>query len=124
MKCPKCKSLTSIRESRELLGNIDVRFRKCRKCGFEFKTYEFLEKDCRELIEEHEESTKYNSNTLCWQCKRAYGDCSWSESFVPVKGWNAEPTIIKGNKKEPEIYSYNVKKCPLFIKEKRKYYDD
>lgn len=64
----------------------------------------------------------HKANSLCWQCKRAYGLCSWSDRFVPVKGWEAEPTVIQGEKKgrKPEISSYDVKKCPLFIQDRVK----
>lgn len=64
----------------------------------------------------------FKANSLCWQCKRAYGLCSWSDRFVPVKGWEAEPTVIQGEKKgrKPEISSYDVKKCPLFIQDRVK----
>jgi hypothetical protein len=63
----------------------------------------------------------YNkANSLCWQCKRAYGTCSWSHRFKPVKGWEAIPTRINGEKKskQPEIQSYEVKKCPMFIQDR------
>lgn len=62
----------------------------------------------------------YKANSLCWQCKRAYGLCSWSENFEPVEGWDAEPTIIMGGKREPAVQSYDVKKCPLFIQDRVK----
>lgn len=65
-------------------------------------------------------SRGFKANSLCWQCKRAYGLCSWSDRFVPVKGWEAKPTIVKGSMKEPEIQSYDVKKCPLFIQDRIK----
>ena len=62
----------------------------------------------------------HKANSLCWQCKRAYGLCSWSHRFKPVKGWVATPTIIKGEKRgnQPEIKSYEVKKCPLFLQDR------
>ena len=46
--------------------------------------------------------------TLCYQCGRACGKnkCSWSESFIPVPGWNV--IYDKGND------SYTVIDCPLF----------
>jgi hypothetical protein len=64
----------------------------------------------------------FKANSLCWLCKRAYGLCSWSRHFEPVKGWEAEPTVIKGDKKgrNPDIHSYEVKKCPLFIQDRVK----
>lgn len=62
------------------------------------------------------------ADSLCWQCKRAYGLCAWSARFKAVKGWEAEPTIIQGEKKgnKLEIPSYDVKKCPLFIQDRVK----
>lgn len=62
----------------------------------------------------------HKSNSLCWQCKRAYGLCSWSRDFEPVEGWKAKPTIIMGGKREPAVQSYDVKKCPLFIQDRVK----
>lgn len=58
-------------------------------------------------------------DTLCWDCKNAvphgsYG-CSWSESFEPVLGWNAERRDIStGPKKESMTESYFVYRCPEF----------
>ena len=62
----------------------------------------------------------YKANSLCWQCKRAYGFCSWSRDFIPVKGWTAKHTIIKSGKSADTIEtdSYYVKKCPLFIQDR------
>lgn len=42
--------------------------------------------------------------TLCWSCKNACGGCSWSKSLTPVKGWQAEKTLV----------SYLVIKCPNY----------
>jgi len=48
---------------------------------------------------------------LCWNCKKATGGCSWSDSFLPVDGWNAEQSFdSRGNE-----YSYAVKECPDFV---------
>ena len=49
---------------------------------------------------------------LCWRCKNCFGGCSWSESFEPVEGWNAERTIIKYF--NIETPSFLVRDCPLF----------
>ena len=51
--------------------------------------------------------------TLCWDCKNACGGCSWSRSFVPVKGWDAKETSLKSA--EGDIKSYFVTMCPEFI---------
>lgn len=58
--------------------------------------------------------------SICFDCKRACGGCSWSEvnpdtgkvRFEPVPGWTAENTFQKVNKKY--ISTYRVKACPLF----------
>lgn len=51
--------------------------------------------------------------TLCWDCAKATGGCSWCDEFKPVKGWTAKKTEIKvqsGN----NLKSYVVIDCPLF----------
>lgn len=52
------------------------------------------------------------SMTLCWDCARATGGCSWSDSLQPVEGWNAVET-----KKNTLFQSYIVRDCPLFIRD-------
>lgn len=58
--------------------------------------------------------------TLCWDCARAYGGrdtgCSWSRRFVPVKGWDAEPTVMHAGS-AGETESYCVRKCPEFVRD-------
>ena len=46
--------------------------------------------------------------TLCWECANAMCGCSWSQSFIPVKGWKAIPTKGKA------FHSYVVLECPEF----------
>ena len=55
--------------------------------------------------------------SLCWYCANSTNGskCPWARSFVPVAGWEAEKTQIKGNGKGAKGYvSYNVRKCPLY----------
>lgn len=56
--------------------------------------------------------------TLCWGCKNAICGCSWADDSVPVKGWNAEKTIVKDN--EGDFESYCVKACPEYVPDKRR----
>ena len=51
--------------------------------------------------------------SICRNCEKAGGRCSWSAVFVPVKGWDAEPTKINISGRR-SIGSYLVKSCPLF----------
>lgn len=53
--------------------------------------------------------------TICWTCKRALPKrgCSWCDSFKPVKGWDAKPTLHSDA--GVKICSYCVKNCPLYI---------
>lgn len=58
-----------------------------------------------------------DKRSLCWSCANSTNGskCPWVRSFVPVAGWEAEKTQIKGNGKGAKGYeSYNVKKCPLY----------
>lgn len=51
-------------------------------------------------------------DTLCWKCDKACGGeagCSWFNGFIPIDGWEAKETDI----------SYYIKRCPLFILDKR-----
>ena len=52
--------------------------------------------------------------SLCWECSRVYKGrgCCWSESFTPVPGWEAVPTVKSLGKYKTD--SYNVRRCPLF----------
>ena len=58
------------------------------------------------------------SRSLCWSCVNAIPSgttgCSWSESFQPVSGWNAERNdLYVGQTNEQE--SYIVQSCPEFV---------
>ena len=58
-----------------------------------------------------------DKRSLCWSCANSTNGskCPWARSFVPVAGWEAEKTQIKGNGKGDKGYdSYNVKQCPLY----------
>lgn len=53
--------------------------------------------------------------TLCWDCKKSCGDCSWSNHWehTPVPGWKAKKTSVRLNNSEYGE-SYIVQKCPEF----------
>lgn len=63
--------------------------------------------------------------TLCWTCEKSgYGnvsECSWERKFEPVDGWDADATIVRHNNSGGvrETDSYNVKRCPGYVKENR-----
>lgn len=57
--------------------------------------------------------------SICWDCHKATGKCSWSEKLKPVKGWKATPT-------QRELYggiykSYIVLECPEFERDAWKF---
>ena len=62
--------------------------------------------------------------SICWDCKRAVGGCSWSElndkadgvRFQPVEGWKA---TISTNIYSDGKATYEVRECPLFIADKK-----
>lgn len=51
------------------------------------------------------------SFTLCWDCKNATGNCSWSQDFIPVEGWLADEQPPNGAKPST---TYTVYSCPKF----------
>jgi hypothetical protein len=59
-------------------------------------------------------------NTLCWTCKKCYGQCSWSANFIPVEGWQALPTTLNNNTYVDT--SYLVIKCPEYVDDKSEKY--
>lgn len=60
------------------------------------------------------------SKQPCWTCKKYINGCSWSRSFKPVEGWEAEEvlrTYTTGtgeNRKIETIKSYKIIKCPEY----------
>ena len=56
----------------------------------------------------------------CWNCKNVYGGCSWSRSFIPVKGWTAKKVHLEGLNKRI-LESYAIRDCPEFVPD-RAYY--
>lgn len=62
-------------------------------------------------------------DSICWHCKRSSakpGDqCSWTCNFQPVKGWDAVPTICDRHSHGVMSHSYNVRHCPLYIREEK-----
>ena len=65
------------------------------------------------------------NGTLCWDCGKALGGCSWSKSFIPVSGWTADKTDLHigyadDRRTVKTCESFFVYKCPEFEPEKRK----
>ena len=63
--------------------------------------------------------------TLCWKCKKALGDCSWTKLdedtteilFQPVDGWVAEKTSLlmySYDGTPRHVTSYVVEYCPQY----------
>ena len=59
--------------------------------------------------------------TLCWDCAKACGECSWSNHWdhSPVPGLKAEQTYLKVN--GGDDISYRVIECPEFEPDGRKW---
>ena len=60
--------------------------------------------------------------TLCWDCRNALGQCSWSQhpNPQPVDGWEEIPTQVKiSGKYGHTMQSYCVIRCPLFVPDKK-----
>ena len=58
------------------------------------------------------------AQTLCWDCAKACGRCSWSDHWKhrPVKGWTAVEHRLRVNKGN-FVTSYLVTACPEFEKD-------
>ena len=54
----------------------------------------------------------YKKATLCWDCKKSTNSgCSWSENFIPVKGWEVEKSVGM------HYDSFCVLACPEFVRD-------
>ena len=106
----------------------------CKFCGKSFETahgnVKFCSDECRKLQRAEEDHQRYISrktnpvvkhsekhniwtDTLCWSCSKACGECSWSRSLTPVEGWEAEEVSRSTN--HNEFPSYKVLECPEYI---------
>ena len=56
--------------------------------------------------------------TLCWDCAKACGGCSWSDysTRTPVEGWNATENLITIRVGMLDK-SYCVHDCPEFVRD-------
>lgn len=124
MNCPKCKGKTKVIDSRPTDRNTINRRHECTDCKNRFTTVEIIADELGIYVEYAKKRTRVinagSRGTLCWKCKNAYGQCSWSSEFQAVDGWDAKPTIIRNliNGEERNIDSFDVKRCPLFIKDR------
>lgn len=54
--------------------------------------------------------------TLCWNCAKACGKCSWSGGkFIPVEGWVAVPNYVESE--QGKVRSYTIISCPEFVRD-------
>lgn len=53
------------------------------------------------------------SKTICWNCKKSCGKCSWSESFTPVAGWE----VAEGYNSDQRTKTQDIISCPLYEQE-------
>ena len=55
---------------------------------------------------------KKRKQSLCIDCVRSGGSCSWSHLLQPVEGWVAEETVIRST--AGTTTGYRVISCPKF----------
>lgn len=103
------------KRTRALLEGLGYRYYAKYKCWIGKKNGELIEELLEYRRKEEEllaQQFKRQSNTICWDCANALGDCPWSVSFTPVDGWDAIYNAAND--------SYCVLDCPEFRKEDRK----
>lgn len=87
----------------------------CVNCGKSFATKSKMRKYCSKKCKIEAIKRKREENDqICYTCKNATGGCLWSKYFLPIKGWDADPTIIKDSE-IGEIPSFKIKSCPNYI---------
>lgn len=112
-KCDTEMSKNSVQKCKEKVSD-------CANNGSENSTEKYKKSAAEEMRKSDQKPAAcVPKNSLCWNCKRACADrvhqCSWSSESKPVKGWAAEPYVIREGGKKP-LPTYYVKKCPKFIK--------
>ncbi len=80
---------------------------RCIYCGIEIPNDM---RACTKCERKHKKKDKRTKNTLCWKCLRY--NCPWIQNATPIKGWTAEPTVVKN--KNGSMRSYHVIACPLY----------
>lgn len=65
------------------------------------------------------EIDRQQSRTICWTCRNACGQCAWSRSFRPVKGWEARQTLLYASDPDGGTVSYEVIRCPEYEPDRR-----
>ena len=55
---------------------------------------------------------RQKQDTICWNCRKSGGLCSWSHAATPVKGWEVVETFRDGYK---DTVGYTVVRCPEFV---------
>ena len=89
------------------------------KKGYEYTLYKDGEIYNYEMAKT--KKTTHPTSQLCWTCKKAVCGCSWSRSFVPVKGWDAVPAKIinwTDNTRVITTDSYTIRDCPEYEPDK------
>ena len=89
--------------------------KNCECCGKRFisksNSKKYCSRECKKQMAQEREEDRWQ---LCCTCKKACGGCLWSKYFLPLIGWDAEPTIIKDS--EGDFSSYRIHKCPEYIR--------
>lgn len=59
-----------------------------------------------------------NRSSLCFECSRGGGLCSWSQRFEPVPGWTAEKISLRTQRKGKarQMETYRVIDCPGYAR--------
>lgn len=96
----------------------ELKTKYCPVCDKEFRTRSERQ-CCSSKCEAILRGYKFK-DTLCWNCDKAkaIGNCPWADNFEPVPGWEATPHIFITSVNGTDV-SYEVKKCPLYVRDKR-----
>lgn len=96
--------------------------RRCKICDKEFSAYgaqKYCSRGCAisAAFNKRQRIAVSSKDTICWVCKNATGNCSWSRSLKPVEGWKAKKTKILIRRVIGKVEyedSYIVKTCPQY----------
>ena len=89
---------------------------KCRTCEYQCQAcIDILNRErANQRFYKNSISGHHPNHSLCWCCKHSVDNgCEWSAVGKPVPGWEAVEDICDATTR---LSSYNVKRCPKFVR--------
>ena len=96
--------------------------KRCKQCGKPTPDghVSFCSIECRRKFYEPKPKRRvkpklqHSGEQPCWTCTKAYGGCSWSRAFEPIKSWEAKRSKTHAD-------GYRIVHCPEYESDLEEY---